>query len=312
MPSYTTREASIRLGISFVTVKRWIYSGKLKATKDSRGWWRIDEKEIQRLRTELEKKSASRAIDDKVLGLISSKRVAYLRELQICLEEDYLHKDTYATLKRLVPKKLNTTSKFGNRWYFSKSNVWGDVEELAKEKQSLMECYAKHPRRFEKDGIVYMDYSEFLLEKALLLAGYTIVAKDTYYFNGIAYRESNTAGRPRDLDFIVKVPKKEVFLGIQVKNKTKHPTFAEVSYLLDICRSLHLRPILIARIIHPATYNMLKNNGGWALRFKRYFLQPPFPRDKFPEIVNMGIPLGVYKRCPEFLVGMLGSLGRIF
>jgi excisionase family DNA binding protein len=307
MPSYTTQETSIKLGVSFITVKRWIYSGKLKATKDSRGWWRIDEKEINRLKIKLQKRE-SRIIDEKIVNLVLSKKVAYQRELQICLEEDYLHKDTYATLKRLSPNKLNTVSELGNRWYFSKNDSWSDVEQIAKIKQGLQDFYRKYPRRFEKDGVVYMDYSEYLLERALLLVGYTIVAKDTYYFNGVVYRDSKTAGRPRDLDFIVKVPKKDSFLGIQVKNKMQHPTYNEVSYLLEMCRVLQLKPILVARIIHPSTYKILKNNGGRALRFKRYFLKPPFPHDKFSEIINLGIPLGVYRRCPEFLVRMLEDL----
>jgi len=307
MATYTTQEAAKLLGVSFITIKRWIYSGRVKAVKDSRGWWRIEEKEIQRLRAELDRQSL-RDIDAKILGLISSKEVAYLRQVQVCLEEDYLHKDVYAALKRLCPQRLNTNFVYGNRWYFPKNKLWSDVEQIAKEKQGLMNVYVRHPRRYEKDGVVYMDYSEYLLEKALLTAGYTIVAKDTYYFNGIAYRGNYTAGRPRDLDFIAKIPEKEVFVGVQVKNKMKHPTFEEVSFLLEICRVLHLTPILVGRIIHPSTYPLLKNNGGRALKFKRYFLQPPFPRDKFSEIVDMGIPLGVYRRCPEFLVSMLIKL----
>ena len=153
-----------------------------------------------------------------------------------------------------------------------------------------------------------MDYSEYLLEQALLTAGYTVVAKDTYYFNGIAYRPSQTAGRPRDLDFIAKAPESDLFVGIQIKNKMEHPVFDEVSNLLEICRALHLAPILFGRIIHPSTFALLKNNHGRALPCKRYFLAPPFPRDKFDAIVNMGIPLGVYQRCPQFMVDMLLKL----
>ena len=66
--------------------------------------------------------------------------------------------------------------------------------------------------------------------------------------------------------------------------------------------------MLVARIIHPKTYELLKENGGRALRVKRYFLQPPFPRDRFKEIVDLGIPLGVYNRTPDFLVNMFKSL----
>jgi len=131
------------------------------------------------------------------------------------------------------------------------------------------------------------------------------VARDSYYFNGITYKVNDGAGRPKDLDFIIKVPRADIFVGVQVKNKMEHPTFDEVSDLLEITRTLHLKPVLMGRIIHPSTFEVLKNNGGIALKFKRYLLQPPFDRVKFPQIVAMGIPLGVYTRCPEFLVDML-------
>ena len=36
------REACRRLGISFITLKRWIYSGKIKAVKTPSGrWWNL-------------------------------------------------------------------------------------------------------------------------------------------------------------------------------------------------------------------------------------------------------------------------------
>jgi len=304
MTHYTTGEAARQLHVSFVTVKRWVYSGKIRASKNSRGWWCIEEEEIARLRAELRGRSFER-INEVVAGLVSSKEVAYLRELQVCLEEDYLHEDTYAALQRLCPSKLNTVLELGNRWYFPRSRHWSDVQSKAIEKNELMNVYVSHPRRFEKDGVVYMDYSEYLVESALLNAGYTVVARDAYYFNGITYRVGVGAGRPMDLDFIAKVPRADVFVGIQVKNKMKHPTFDDVRSLLEICRVLHLKPMLIGRIIHPSTYEMLGSNGGLALKLKRYLLQPPFDRAKFPKIVEMGIPLGVYMRCPEFLVQML-------
>jgi hypothetical protein len=57
--------------------------------------------------------------------------------------------------------------------------------------------------------------------------------------------------------------------------------------------------------VHPAAFKPIQALGGYIIVFKRYLLQPEFPRDKFKEIVNMGIPLGVYKLPPEFLVGAL-------
>lgn len=304
MTSYTTQQAARQLHVSFVTVKRWVYSGKIRASKNSRGWWCIGEDEIARLRAELGRRSSQR-INEVVADLVFSKGVAYLRELQVSLEEEYLHEDTYAALQRLCSSKLNTAFELGNRWYFPRSKQWSDVQTKATEKNELMKTYVSYPRRYEKEGVVYMDYSEYLVESALLNAGYTVVAKDAYYFNGVTYRDSDRAGRPKDLDFVAKVPGADIFVGIQVKNKMKHPIFDEVSSLLEICRVLHLKPMLFGRIIHPSSYEMLKSNGGIALKFKRYLLQPEFDRVKFDQIVEMGIPLGVYRRCPEFMVEML-------
>jgi len=46
---HTPREAARRLGISYPTIKQWIYNGKLKAIKTPGGHYRIHEREIQAL-----------------------------------------------------------------------------------------------------------------------------------------------------------------------------------------------------------------------------------------------------------------------
>lgn len=46
---HTPREAARRLGISYPTIKQWIYNGKLKAIKTPGGHYRIHEREIQSL-----------------------------------------------------------------------------------------------------------------------------------------------------------------------------------------------------------------------------------------------------------------------
>jgi len=50
------REACERLGISFITLKRWIYAGKIRAVRTPSGRWRIPESEIEKIiRGEVEK-----------------------------------------------------------------------------------------------------------------------------------------------------------------------------------------------------------------------------------------------------------------
>ena len=41
------REACRRLGISFITLKRWIYSGKIRAVRTPSGRWMIPESEVE-------------------------------------------------------------------------------------------------------------------------------------------------------------------------------------------------------------------------------------------------------------------------
>lgn len=45
----TPREAALRLGISYPTVKQWLYRGKIKAVKTPGGHYRIPEAELDSL-----------------------------------------------------------------------------------------------------------------------------------------------------------------------------------------------------------------------------------------------------------------------
>ena len=87
-----------------------------------------------------------------------------------------------------------------------------------------------------------------------------------------------------------------MYVGVQVKNKLDYPTQDEISQLIDITNVLHLKPILVARVSHEMRNAPVINRGGRVIIFKRYFLQPPFPRKEFDEINFLGIPLGVYMR----------------
>ena len=56
------REACKCLGISFITLKRWIYSGKIKAVKTPTGRWMIPESEVERIISGREGVKEARAI----------------------------------------------------------------------------------------------------------------------------------------------------------------------------------------------------------------------------------------------------------
>lgn len=46
MAQLTPREAALRLGISYPTIKQWLYGNKIKASKTPGGHYRIDEREL--------------------------------------------------------------------------------------------------------------------------------------------------------------------------------------------------------------------------------------------------------------------------
>ncbi|HEX5473857.1 MAG TPA: helix-turn-helix transcriptional regulator [Vicinamibacterales bacterium] len=49
MPLFTPREAARRLGVSYPTLKQWIYKGSVRTSRTAGGHYRIAESEIDRL-----------------------------------------------------------------------------------------------------------------------------------------------------------------------------------------------------------------------------------------------------------------------
>ena len=93
MPTLLTpREAAMRLGISYPSIKQWIYRGKLKAIKTPGGHYRIPESELDALlfkakRPETPKRQmmrtvsgrnqlVGRIVDLKIEGLLAQVRLS--------------------------------------------------------------------------------------------------------------------------------------------------------------------------------------------------------------------------------------------
>ncbi len=69
-------EAAHELGISYPTLKHWIYSGKLKATRTPGGHYRISEAELDRLRAQAPTPAAQHQISgrNQLRGVVAEVR----------------------------------------------------------------------------------------------------------------------------------------------------------------------------------------------------------------------------------------------
>ena len=68
MELLTVREAAARLGVSYSTLKTWIYQGKVRTTHTAGGHHRISDQEIQRLVTKQTPAPARRPRDTRKPG----------------------------------------------------------------------------------------------------------------------------------------------------------------------------------------------------------------------------------------------------
>jgi putative resolvase len=79
---YSTGKAARLIGVSFRTLKRWIYSGEISAQKMPNGRYRIQESEINRIVGVMSREiEALRKVRDGLIKAVEKKKVAYLREL---------------------------------------------------------------------------------------------------------------------------------------------------------------------------------------------------------------------------------------
>ena len=252
---YTTGEAARELNVSFITLKRWIYSKKIVAEKGANGRYVISSSEIARLKQD-ETDPHSQAI----LDILQQRKVCYLRELEVSLEQ-HSHDVTDGKIRLLLEGGRIATQKYDDfRWYFLDGD-WKSVQQLADHKIKLANLYDEHPREFIIEGKRFADYSEYLLEQCLIRAGYIVVARETSYFNGFKYHPNSGPGHPPDVDFIAKLPSKEIFVGIQVKNRLETPKAEVVDQLVDICRTLNVKPLFVTRVAHPGLFAY--NQFGW-------------------------------------------------
>ena len=113
------REATLQLGISFPTIKQWIYARKIKSVLTAGGHHRIPQSEIDRLlfrtraKTAPERKEITRRLSgrNQLVGRIDSVRISGLMaEVKISIGEQQITSIITATSAREMKLKPGQTA----------------------------------------------------------------------------------------------------------------------------------------------------------------------------------------------------------
>lgn len=113
----TPREAALRLGISYPTVKQWLYHGKIKAVKTPGGHYRIPEAELDGLlhkakRPETPKRQMMRALSgrNQLVGRIVEIKVdGLLAQVKLSIGGQIINSIITAEATREMQLKVGET-----------------------------------------------------------------------------------------------------------------------------------------------------------------------------------------------------------
>jgi molybdopterin-binding protein len=113
------REATLQLGISFPTIKQWIYARKIKSVRTAGGHHRIPQSEIDRLlfrtraKTAPERKEITRRLSgrNQLVGRIDSVRISGLMaEVKISIGDQQITSIITATSAREMKLRPGQTA----------------------------------------------------------------------------------------------------------------------------------------------------------------------------------------------------------
>ena len=113
------RDAALQLGISFPTIKQWIYKKKIRSVQTAGGHHRIPQSELDRLlfrtrgRTEKDRKLAVRRVSgrNQLVGRINQVRISGLMaEVKISIGEQQITSIITATSAREMHLKAGQTA----------------------------------------------------------------------------------------------------------------------------------------------------------------------------------------------------------
>lgn len=209
--------------------------------------------------------------------------VYYERQIEVIYEKRFFHWIIAKALHELRDeRKINSallplTGQVRIRFYWSKTNrYWKrDAERIRK----LVAEYSA-PQFTKAIG----DHGETMFDAALPTAGFMPKGKKVREYNGRKWTKSG-----HDLDRIFE--RDGIIYGIEIKNTLDYLPHFELQTKIQMCETLKIRPLFIARMLPKNYIKEVSDAGGFCLIFK-YQLYPHGSKS-FAQLIQgeLGLPV---------------------
>jgi len=199
------------------------------------------------------------------------KRIYYIGQLQVLLEDDFFPWIVYNALMRLIqqrdlkqqiaPTRYADKVTFIYHRKFTKTQVSTRIRNTAR----LIDRYS-HPRVAEALG----KHLEGLVKAELRAQGFEIISTHTNEYKGRKWQKTN-----QNLDFIAEHRSQRLNIGVEVKNTLSTPEREEIETKIELCQYLNLTPVFAGRWMQPYL-KLIQTKGGFCWIFKTQIYPPGF------------------------------------
>ena len=198
------------------------------------------------------------------------EEVFFSRQLEVLLEDRYYHWITNRALRQLVEEGLVHRDRRALTTGGSITLLWHRqyryYKRAANRVVALVEEYAD-PNIGGALGL----HGEAMVLEGFARSQFLMHGRSVQEFRGQRWRQTD-----HDLDFIFE--RDGVAYGIEVKNTLGYMEHDELAVKVDLCRSLHLRPVFVVRMLPRSWIHEVVRARGFVLVMK-YQLYPWAHRD---------------------------------
>lgn len=217
--------------------------------------------------------------------------VFYKKQIQVIFEDRYPHDITGKAVNELIYEKFlksapRTFEKNMKTIFVSRQNLRYTALKI-KEKIHIMERFSDDELN---DGVG--KYAEILFSHMFEKNQFQIIGRNTKTFRGRTWHKSS-----KDLDFIIE--RDGISYGVEIKNRFDYMRYYEFQDKLEMCQFLGLLPVFPLRCPSPHQFELMKETGGLALKFKsRVF--PPGNQKLVTDIWNhLRLPVTIWEAIPK-------------